>query len=96
MSDEVKPAMSPLAVTSVLVNFLFATAPFTYPFGFIKAGPPLAVPLLCISCFFSYITSGFLIEAVSIANFIKSRKNKNSTHDETEMVGVRNDEVPPL
>ena len=90
--------MSPLAVTSILVNFLFATAPFTYPFGFIKAGPPLAVPLLFISCFCSYVTAGFLIEAVSIANWKKDRQVHiaHNDHDDTEMTEISRDDVPPL
>jgi hypothetical protein len=66
-----KTIMTPLSVTSVMVNFQFATAPFTYPFGFIKAGPCLSIPILCIACFCSLITAEFYIEAVSLCNYIK-------------------------
>ena len=69
-----KPTMNPLAVTSVLANFLFATAPFTYPFGFVRCGPALSIPLLCVSCFCSYMTAEFLIEAVASVNYLKAKR----------------------
>ena len=73
-AQQEKPTMNPLAVTSVLANFLFATAPFTYPFGFVRCGPAVSVPLLCVSCFCSYMTAEFLIEAVASVNYLKTKR----------------------
>lgn len=66
--------MSPTAAAATVVNSLLATGPFTYPYGFVSVGPLVAAPLLFITSFFAYITATFMIEAISIAQVLDSKK----------------------
>ena len=65
-----KPAlkpMSPVAASATIVNLLLATGPFTYPQGFVALGPVTSSVLMIITCFIAYVTSLFMIEAISVA-----------------------------
>ena len=63
--------MSPLAASSVVVNLLLATGPFTYPYGYSALGPYLSTTIMITCCFLAYITATWMVEAISIANAIE-------------------------
>jgi hypothetical protein len=60
--------LSPLAASATIVNLVLATGPFSYPQGFVGLGPVISIALLVFSCFISYVTATFMIEAISVAN----------------------------
>lgn len=60
--------MSPAAASATIVNLLLATGPFTYPQGFVALGPVTSTILMVITCYIAYITSLFMIEAISVAH----------------------------
>jgi hypothetical protein len=68
--DNAKPMMplTPIQASATIVNLVLATGPFTYPQGFVQLGPVLSLTLLAITCFIAYVTSTFMIEAISVAN----------------------------
>ena len=66
--------MTPIEASATVVNLLLATGPFTYPEGFVALGPVTSSCLLLFTCFIAYITSTFMIEAISIAHAKKSEE----------------------
>ena len=68
--------MSPLAASATVINLLLATGPFTYPEGFVQLGPVTSSILLIITCFISYITALFMVEAISVAYAVGDLKKK--------------------
>lgn len=59
--------MGPVAASATIVNLLLATGPFTYPQGFVLLGPVTSTILMLICCFMAYVTSLFMVEAISVA-----------------------------
>lgn len=59
--------MGPWAASATIVNLLLATGPFTYPQGFVELGPVTSSILMIICCFMAYVTSLYMVEAISIA-----------------------------
>jgi len=75
--------MTPLQASSTIVNLLLATGPFTYPQSFVELGPILSLLLLGITCFVSYVTATFMIEAVSVANSMDKKRRRFTMFGET-------------
>jgi len=67
--------LSPFQASATIVNLLLATGPFSYPQGFVLLGPVISSILLIFTCFIAYITSTFMIEAISIAHAKQVKKN---------------------
>lgn len=63
--------MTPLAASATVINLILATGPFTYPSQFASLGPVFSLTFLLFTAIISYITSTFVIEAISYANAIK-------------------------
>jgi hypothetical protein len=67
--------MSPLAASATVINLVLATGPFryihmslilfSYPSQFASLGPVFSLIFLFMTAIISYITSTFLIEAIS-------------------------------
>ena len=67
--------MSPLAASATVINLVLATGPFryknprlilfSYPSQFASLGPVFSLIFLFLTAIISYITSTFLIEAIS-------------------------------
>ena len=70
--------LGPLAASATIVNLVLATGPFSYPQGFVGLGPVLSLSLLVFSCFISYVTATFMIEAIAVAN---AEESKNQRRD---------------
>lgn len=70
--------MTPLAASATVINLILATGPFTYPSQFASLGPVFSIVFLFATAIISYITSTFLIEAISFANAVRSQ-NRNNT-----------------
>jgi len=64
--------MSPLAASVTVVNLVLATGPFSYPYQFAALGPIMSLTLLFVTAFISYITSTYIVEAISSANALGS------------------------
>ena len=60
--------MTPVQASATIINLLLATGPFTYPQGFVQLGPVTSTALMIITCFVAYVTSLFMIEAISVAH----------------------------
>jgi hypothetical protein len=65
--------MTPLAASATVINLILATGPFTYPSQFASLGPVFSLVFLFATAIISYITSTFLIEAISYANAVRSQ-----------------------
>ena len=63
--------MSPLAASATVINLILATGPFTYPSQFASLGPVFSLVFLFGTAIISYITSTYVIEAISYANAIR-------------------------
>jgi hypothetical protein len=63
-----------MVASATIVNLLLATGPFSYPQGFVLLGPVISSLLLVFTCFIAYITSTFMIEAISIAHAKQIKK----------------------
>ena len=74
--------IGPVAASATIVNLLLATGPFSYPQGFVRLGPVLSTFLLVISCIMAYITSTFMIEAISVANAEDKNRRRDSMFQE--------------
>jgi len=74
--------MTPIQASSTIVNLVLATGPFSYPQGFVQLGPFISMILLVITCFISYMTATFMIEAVSIANAEDTDRRRDSMFGE--------------
>jgi hypothetical protein len=70
--------MSPLAASATVINLILATGPFTYPSQFASLGPVFSLAFLFFTAIISYITSTFIIEAISYANALKDQ-HRNDT-----------------
>ena len=80
-TPKMKP-MSPLAASATIVNLLLATGPFTYPQGFVELGPVTSSILMIITCYIAYVTSLFMIEAISVAHAVGDQDNENDKQEE--------------
>ena len=83
--------MSPVAASATIVNLLLATGPFTYPQGFVALGPVTSSVLMIITCFIAYVTSLFMIEAISVAAAIGDQSvlpdaDKRESRERTESI----------
>jgi hypothetical protein len=70
--------MTPLAASATVINLILATGPFTYPSQFASLGPVFSIVFLFATAIISYITSTFLIEAISYANAVRNQ-TRNAT-----------------
>lgn len=79
-----EPSLSIFAVSAMFFNLFLATAPFSYPYGFIKAGPLFSIPLLIVTACISYVMCEFMIEVASISSASRLMKGRmdNSRYDE--------------
>lgn len=66
--------MTPLAASATIVNLILATGPFTYPEGYVELGPVISSILLFVTCVVAYITATFMVEAVSVANAMDTKR----------------------
>jgi hypothetical protein len=82
--------MTPLAASATVINLILATGPFRYvffynhyfysypqQFGFL--GPVFSLSFLFMTAIISYITSTFIIEAISYANAVKTSEVRTDT-----------------
>ena len=62
--------MRPLVASSVVVNLLLATGPFSYPYAYAELGPIFSCLIMTITCYLSYVTATYIVEAVSVATTV--------------------------
>jgi hypothetical protein len=60
--------LSEMELTAIMVNFFFATSPFTYPYPFIMVGPLISIPLIIGVGVLGYYVSEFMIEVLFISD----------------------------
>ena len=72
--------MTAVAASATVVNLLLATGPFSYPQEYTGLGPVLSTILLVICCNMAYITSTYMIEAISVANAEDPNRRRNSLY----------------
>ena len=85
MESHAKPLlpMTPIEAAGAVINLLLATGPFSYPQGFSQLGPVFSMILLVITTFIAYITSTFMVEAISVAHAEDDERRRDSMFGET-------------
>jgi hypothetical protein len=78
--------LTPIQASSTIVNLVLATGPFSYPQGFVQLGPVMSLTLITITCFISYMTATFMIEAVSVAHAEDNDRRRDSMFGELSYV----------
>lgn len=59
--------LTPLAAGATMINLILATGPFSYPDSYVKWSPIVGTVLMLIILVLSYMTAGFMVEALSIS-----------------------------